>query len=98
MPSCINDAKWQGSRGSRVSTDTSKRVPLQQRRGSNLTVRTALPILHRCACNFSEMIARILYRSPLFQCVLVPDLAQQTAQQTEAYGYDYSCYKKCHCI
>ena len=48
------------SSGARVSTDTSKKVPLQQRRGSKVTVRTLLPICRRCARNLSEIIARMV--------------------------------------
>jgi hypothetical protein len=58
-PSWKNHSYRLGSRGSRVSTDTSKKVPLQQRRGSSVTVRTALPTRWRWFLNFSEIIARI---------------------------------------
>ncbi len=52
----------------------------------------------RCACKFSEINARMLRRLSLFQCILVPELAQHTAKQAKAYSKDYSGYKKCHYI
>ncbi len=50
----------------------------------------------RYACKFSEIIARMLHRLSLVQCVLVPELAQYTTKQAKAYSKDYSGYKKCH--
>ena len=75
--------------GGRVSTDTSKKVPLQQRRGSKVTVRTLLPTWRRCARSLSEIIARMGSLSLLIKPALPgPDAADEAAAETEGHGYN----------
>ncbi len=73
-----------------MSTDTSKKVPLQQRKGSSVTVKMVLPICRRWACSFSEMIARMLVTIPLFDGILVFQFSQYTTKQTKEDGKNKS--------